>query len=478
MATMAPPARRCLTTCLVMLGLVRVAAAEIVLPGDEIILHPTAPVPAGDAGRFGDTVALDRDLLVVGAPSDDVVPAGSNRGAVYVFERIAGSWTPLQKLVAPDGADQDGFGWDVDVAQGIGGLDDYIIVGVPEATRIGAGPDGKVYLFRRTGGGAWTFETQLVPDSEEPSSEFGFAVAVDVSVPVNSQTGDPLFTAVATAPKNDDPNTIGLADNGSVSIYQLVGGPPTWQWTHEFYGPSYTPRQEIQLGRSVALDEGLLLVGAPFWDGAVQDCGQVRLYTQGNQLPAGDMMWSFASRLEANVQAAFEWLGESVAVSQDHGTGFVGARRHDGSAGAVYVFDVLAFGSTRTEVQLLTATDAGTFAEFGTAVDIDGPFAVVGAPRALEQATDVGALYVYEQATGQPDSWMPAGRILASDAQYSTTGYGTAAAMSELTTATGRPLYTGTLDGVAYLNELSFVIFDDGFESGDTSAWSLQQPRR
>ena len=134
------------------------------------MLHPATPIPAGDAGHFGESVALDRDLLVVGAPFDDVEAAGTNRGAVYVFERFADTWTPLQKLVAPDGVDGDQFGFAVDVARGIGGLDDYIIVGVPEASRIRTGPDGKVYLFHRTGGGPWVFETQLVPNSEHTNS--------------------------------------------------------------------------------------------------------------------------------------------------------------------------------------------------------------------------------------------------------------------------------------------------------------------
>jgi hypothetical protein len=91
--------------------------------------------------------------------------------------------------------------------------------------------------------------------------------------------------------------------------------------------------------------------------------------------------------------------------------------------------------------------------------------------------TDVGALYVFEQTTGQPDSWAPGGRILASDSQWSPIGCGTVAAISDLTTTTGRPEYTSApLDGVAYLNELSSPLFRDGFESGNTSAWTSQVP--
>ena len=54
---------------------------------------------------FGISVALDGEVLVVGASSDDNA-GGSNAGAVYVFVRDAGScaWSEAQQLLASDGS--------------------------------------------------------------------------------------------------------------------------------------------------------------------------------------------------------------------------------------------------------------------------------------------------------------------------------------------------------------------------------------
>jgi len=454
------------------LALATRALAQLALPGDETILHPSDPVGSGFFySHFGATVALDGDLLAVGAPNDGVVTGGVDRGAVYVFERVGGSWMSPQKVVAPDGADDDQFGSAVDIAEGIEGLDDYLIVGAWRAARISAGFDGKVYLFYRTGDGPWTFKTQLTPASEVNGSRFGFSVAIDVSVPVNSQTQTALYTAVAGAYMNDDPNVLGNYNNGSISIFQLVGGPPTWQITDEFYGPTYNPTQDINLGYSAALDEGVLVVGAPFWNGGSTSRGQAQLYSQGNQLPAGNMAWNSGVQLEASDPAAQDRLGMSVAVSMDGGTGMVGTRYRASGTGAVYVFDLTTFGSPRTEVQILTASDGGTGQNFGADVDIDGRYAAIGAPYAREAGIAVGAIYLFEQTTGQPNSWVEVGRILATDVHQSSSPYGEVVAVSKLTTATGRSYSSGDEQGLAYVNAIPELIFGDGFASGNMSAW-------
>jgi len=48
-------------------------------------------------------VALDRDLLAVGAPGEDSSVVGSDLdvGAVHVFERQGDAWVEMQKLRAP-----------------------------------------------------------------------------------------------------------------------------------------------------------------------------------------------------------------------------------------------------------------------------------------------------------------------------------------------------------------------------------------
>ncbi len=67
-----------------------------------------APDPSpGD--RFGDSVALQGDSIVVGAPADDDL--GDESGSVYVFERSGTRWVPTAKLLDPAGAPNRFFGY-------------------------------------------------------------------------------------------------------------------------------------------------------------------------------------------------------------------------------------------------------------------------------------------------------------------------------------------------------------------------------
>lgn len=452
--------------------------AGLSIPGIEIILEPDSPVSnTGTVTNFGASVALDRDVLVVGAPLDDVDATGTHtaRGAVYVFQRIGGVWMPQVKLVAPDRADNDQFGTAVDVALGLPGLDDFIIVGAPNARRIDAGPDGKVYVFRRGDDCTWIFDSQLFPDpaTEERSSRFGTAVAIDASVPVNSLTGDPAFTAVVGSPWYESPVTTG-DNHGAIHIYQLVGSPQGWQLTHEFYGhhPRIQNNSDMMLGSSVALDGGLIVSGARFYAASAHQSGAGFLFGRGNQLPAGHFNWAEGSRLEATTAEQQDQLGMSAAIrfdKLDKFVAFLGAPLHDGdgfgfasNSGAVYVFDVFNFGLVRNEVQLLKPFDDAAGNNFGASVDIDRRHAVIGAPGADVGSLD-GAVYLFEQTTSAFDSWIQVGKLSPSDMSSRFEGVGAGTAISGAITAYGAPRRTGA-ESAAYVNELG-PIYADGFEN-------------
>jgi len=65
--------------------------------------------PDGAAGDyFGYSVAVDGDTAVIGAFNDD--DNGPNSGSAYVFIRSGSSWVQQAKLTASDGAEYDSFG--------------------------------------------------------------------------------------------------------------------------------------------------------------------------------------------------------------------------------------------------------------------------------------------------------------------------------------------------------------------------------
>ncbi|MCK7595233.1 FG-GAP repeat protein [Pseudomarimonas salicorniae] len=445
------------------------------LLGPEAIVEPDDPVSSnGSSTRFGHSVALDGNVLAVGS-MDDVSAIGHERGAVYVFERIGGLWIQQQKLLAPDGADGDEFGFALDLALDPDGMMDWLIVGAPKAGRISAGPDGRVYLFRRANGGAWTFDSQLFPDplTEEHSSEFGHGVGIDISEPVNSQTGDLVVTAVVGSPRYEHPSA-GGSNHGAIHIYQRVGSPQSFQLSHELYGrnpnPGHTFDHSMQLGWSVAIDRGLIIAGAPIYYASQHQSGAGVLYGRQNQLPGGAFHWAEASFLEAGSAFQQDHLGRSTALSFDSMVGLVGTELYDGqgfasSSGAVYAFDLSTFGLVRTEVQQLLPSDDAAGNQFGASVDVDGRFAVIGAPGA-RVGSGRGAVYLFEQTSGQPDSWVEIGKISPTGLDTGWSDVGGSVAISKFTTAYGvtqRPGIAPGNEGAAYLNEVA-GIFGDGFE--------------
>jgi hypothetical protein len=81
------------------------AGALLVLPAPALALEQKLVAPGATGYGLGDSVAVDGDTAVVGAPFDV-----GTRGAVYVFTRTGDSWTQTAKLTASDGAAEDGLG--------------------------------------------------------------------------------------------------------------------------------------------------------------------------------------------------------------------------------------------------------------------------------------------------------------------------------------------------------------------------------
>ncbi|MDB4770942.1 FG-GAP repeat protein, partial [bacterium] len=93
---------------------------------------------------FGDSVAVDGDMVVVGAPRGD-----SSDGVAYLYSLTSGSWNLDNALAAPDGKDNDYFGKAVAISAG------YVAVGAPsnfdyKTLSPGSGVgNGAAYIFER-----------------------------------------------------------------------------------------------------------------------------------------------------------------------------------------------------------------------------------------------------------------------------------------------------------------------------------------
>lgn len=135
--------------------------------------------------RFGTSLDTDGDVIVFGAFLDPSVAVES--GSAYVYRLVGQQWIEEQKLSAPDGADYDAFGWRVAVDG------DVVAVGAigddPAADWIRR--DGAVYIYRHDGS-SWVFEQKVVPADLDIGDHFGQSLDLsgDVLLVGSSSDGD------------------------------------------------------------------------------------------------------------------------------------------------------------------------------------------------------------------------------------------------------------------------------------------------
>jgi hypothetical protein len=122
--------------------------------------------------QFGHALAIDGDVMVVGADGDDA--RGIDAGAAYVFRRAGGLWLEEARLTASDAQAGDQFGFSVAVSG------DLIAVSAPFRQQpAGSGTSaGTIYTFQHNG-------TSWAPQPLLPvrlGSVYGWRIAMDRDV--------------------------------------------------------------------------------------------------------------------------------------------------------------------------------------------------------------------------------------------------------------------------------------------------------
>ncbi|TWT46804.1 FG-GAP repeat protein [Botrimarina hoheduenensis] len=319
--------------------------------GDQLLKLTASDAAAGD--RFGNSVALDGGVALVGSWWDD--DAGSESGAAYLFDVATGA--QLAKLTASDAAAEDIFGVSVAINGGVA------IVGSPRDDDAGNG-SGSAYLFDVATGAQLA---KLTASDAAAGDRFGNSVALDGGV------------ALVGSYLDDDAGR----SSGAAYLFDVATGTQLAKLT------ASDAAAGDRFGQSVALDSGVALVGSPLDDDAGTDSGSAYLFdvATGAQL----------AKLTASDAAEFDYFGYSVAL--DNGVALVGSYLDDDAgreSGSAYLFDV----ATGAQLAKLTASDASFFDQFGQSVAIDGGVALVGSFGDDDAGGDSGAAYLFDVATG------------------------------------------------------------------------------
>lgn len=141
----------------------------------QLVATLRSPQPEVNA-LFGNSVAIDNGTILVGAQGRDTSSTLRDTGAVHVFRRgnSASSWTFAQTLSASDGQATDLFGYSMDLSG-----DEAVIGSFPNNSGTPEPGRGKVYRFTRNTQGTWS-QTQIIKPAlgEEKTVGLGESVAV------------------------------------------------------------------------------------------------------------------------------------------------------------------------------------------------------------------------------------------------------------------------------------------------------------
>lgn len=203
------------------------------------LVQTVVPPDPERSASFGESIAADGDVAVLGASEREPGTFGDADGSAVVLRRRGSEWTTEAVLLEPDGPGSTGF-FAISVA--VDG--DMVVVGAPATTVDGVDSAGIAFVYRRSGG-MWVQAGRVL--NPEPSERDFFAMSVGIE-------GE---TIVAGSEAED-------RGRGAVFTFEQSGG--SWVVTNrlsEDVPPSST------FGAQVALRGGTLLVGAPYdGDGA------------------------------------------------------------------------------------------------------------------------------------------------------------------------------------------------------------------
>lgn len=282
-------------------------------------------ISVGVSGTNGDTI-------LVGAHRDDI---GGNidQGSAYIFTRSGTVWTQQQKLFDPNGVAEDLFG------QAVAIDGDLAIVGAPDGTNGSVQYAGSATVFRRSGD-AWNAHPKLTASDGATAASFGFGVAISGqfmvvgSVALSSNTGAAYFARVlgpswsqeARRPASDGTANDGMgfsiaisgdtvvagAGGETVSGQALAGAAYVFvrsgsSWIQQAKLVADDPTANSILGESVAIHGNTIVVGGSRqnnWRGAVY------VFTR-----TGGTWSTTPQKLTLGGAAENEFFGRSVSVN-------------------------------------------------------------------------------------------------------------------------------------------------------------------
>jgi hypothetical protein len=249
--------------------------------------------------HFGNAVSLNGDYALIGAQWKD--DAGSNSGAVYVFQRDGSDWNYQEKLTAADAAQDDNFGISVSLDG------EYALIGSFWDNDDGV-HSGSAYVFKRDGS-IWSQQDKITASNAAEGDHFGRSVSLDGEY------------ALIGAPDDHD-------DYGYAYIFERDGS----NWNQVDYFTASDIEDGDAFGNAVSLDGTTALIGSYGAD-ELEDSGSAYIFSYDGAA------WTEVTKIDASDEDYYDHYGGSVCLDGEYA--LIGAREDDDigdDSGSAYVF--------------------------------------------------------------------------------------------------------------------------------------------
>ncbi|HMP76316.1 MAG TPA: Ig-like domain-containing protein [Kiritimatiellia bacterium] len=195
-----------------------------------------------------------------------------------------------------------------------------------------------------------------------------------------------------------------------------------------------------QFGTSVDTLNDFAVVGAPGATTNGINAGSAFIYRR-DPTPAVTNNWIEWRHLRPAQVDTNDRFGQSVAISPDLiAVGADGDETGGIDMGAVYLFGRHVGGSNNWgELVRIAPTNVANAARFGYAVQVEGDWLAVGAPRAALDGTTNGAVFIFNRNAGGPDAWGEVARRTPTGAGITNSDFGWNLALSGDRLAVGAP---------------------------------------
>ncbi len=368
-----------------------------------------------DSDGFGSAISVSGDYAVVGAIKDD--DNGQDSGSAYIYHYNGTNWVEQQKLIPPDGAAGDWFGYKASISG------DNVIIGC-----VGDDEDGNwsgsAYIYHYDGS-SWIQQQKLTSSDACADQYFGCFVSIsgDYAVvgaygdgtngvesgsvyifhfngvnwveqqkllPSDGAAGDKF--GIVTSINNDNVIVGAYADGdgthtGSAYIFHYDGA--IWFEQQKLTPATLEPGDFFGIGVSIFEDRAI--VGALGDDDNINSAGAAYVYYFDGTT------WIEQQKLLASDGDEGDWLGYTVSITENYA--LLGANYDDqlgASSGSAYIYHF--DGTSWNEQQKFLASDGGDGYIFGANIAMDNNRVLIGAPNAYSNAVLTGAAYFYEIA--------------------------------------------------------------------------------